>query len=286
MEDNDATILIIKTGRNPALRHISRTHGVNVAWLHEIFQRPEYRLCYQPTLGQCSDIFTKPFTTAAAWRHACDLIGVLPGEVAGSGRGGGNALQTWADRVRAAQSPGLSKAGGEKKRTTCPLRASHDTLTTPSPTDSTRTTGAAVAAAAVGVKRSLGFTPCPALCAPAHPLALARLLPGPYQAAAMASSGAFSASGKGKSEGGKMPGGGKGAAPGSPYVAPKAGVPGGKGKGPANRWRKRPGVTAAAPTPERTSAAAVRNLAIAAMDPVGGPWYAAARRPTTHAVHP
>ena len=44
MEDNDATIAIIKTGKNPALRHVLRTHGVNVAWLHEMFQRPEYRL--------------------------------------------------------------------------------------------------------------------------------------------------------------------------------------------------------------------------------------------------
>ena len=67
MEDNDATILNVKTGKNPALRHISRTHGVNVAWLHEVFQKPELRLYYQPTLGQCSDIFTKPCTTAAAW---------------------------------------------------------------------------------------------------------------------------------------------------------------------------------------------------------------------------
>ena len=44
MEDNDATITIVKTGRNPALRHVSRTHGVNVVWLHEVFQNPEYRL--------------------------------------------------------------------------------------------------------------------------------------------------------------------------------------------------------------------------------------------------
>jgi hypothetical protein len=40
MEDNDATITIIKTGKNPSLRRVSRTHGVNVAWLHEIFRRP------------------------------------------------------------------------------------------------------------------------------------------------------------------------------------------------------------------------------------------------------
>ena len=52
MESNDATILIMKTGQYPTMRHMSRTHGVNVAWLHEVFQRPEYRLYYQPTLGQ------------------------------------------------------------------------------------------------------------------------------------------------------------------------------------------------------------------------------------------
>ena len=44
MEDNDATIVIIKTGTNSALRHVSRTHGVNVAWLRETFRRLEYRL--------------------------------------------------------------------------------------------------------------------------------------------------------------------------------------------------------------------------------------------------
>ena len=44
VEDDDATMSIIKTGKNPALRHVSRTHGVNVAWLHEVFQRPEFRL--------------------------------------------------------------------------------------------------------------------------------------------------------------------------------------------------------------------------------------------------
>ena len=46
MDDKDATIVIIKTGKNPALRHVSRTHGVNVAWLHETFRRPEYRWYY------------------------------------------------------------------------------------------------------------------------------------------------------------------------------------------------------------------------------------------------
>ena len=44
MEDNDATILIIRSGRSRSLRHISRTHGVNMARLSEVFKRPEFRL--------------------------------------------------------------------------------------------------------------------------------------------------------------------------------------------------------------------------------------------------
>ena len=208
MEDNDATILIVKTGKNPTLRHISRTHGVNVAWLHEVFQQPEFRLYYQPTLGQCSDIFTKPFPTAAAWKHACDLIGILSNEVMGSGRGGATALQSWADRVRTALFPGLSKSGGEKKKATCPIRASHDTLTPLPPTGTTRTT-AAVAAAVNDVKSSLGFYPSPALCAPA--------LINPLTAFAFGRAMAFT---------------GMGARGGVPDVAaPAAGLSSGKGKG-------------------------------------------------------
>jgi hypothetical protein len=52
MEDNDATIVIVNSGRNPSLRLVPRTQGVNVAWLHEVFRNPDYRLYYQPTLGQ------------------------------------------------------------------------------------------------------------------------------------------------------------------------------------------------------------------------------------------
>jgi len=159
------------------LRHSSRTHGVNVAWLHEVFQNPDYRLYYQPTLGQCSDMFIKQFTIAVAWRHACDLIGIIIGDVGGRSRGGGNALQTWVDRVRGSQDPGFSKSGGDKKRATCPVRSSHDR---PNPSTSTagHCTTAADAAPAVAMQCSWGSLPVPALCAPAHfPPLLQRLPP-------------------------------------------------------------------------------------------------------------
>jgi hypothetical protein len=113
MDDNDATITIINTGKNPALRHVSRTHVVNVAWLYEMFKRLEYRLYYQPTVGQCSDLFTKPFSVLPAWRHACDLIGIITGDVAGRTRGGANALPAYIERVRSAQALGRSKTSGD-----------------------------------------------------------------------------------------------------------------------------------------------------------------------------
>ena len=31
IEDNESTAAIIRTGRNPTMRHLSRTHGVNVS---------------------------------------------------------------------------------------------------------------------------------------------------------------------------------------------------------------------------------------------------------------
>ena len=66
MEDNDATIAIAKARRSPALRCVSRAHGVNVSWFHEVCPRPEGHVHYQPTLGQHNDSFTIAVTTAVA----------------------------------------------------------------------------------------------------------------------------------------------------------------------------------------------------------------------------
>ena len=76
MEDNQSTIQIIKTGRNPTMRHITRTHGVNVAWLHDCYIKNKFGMTYQKTDGQSADIFTKAFRDAEKWKKACDLIGV------------------------------------------------------------------------------------------------------------------------------------------------------------------------------------------------------------------
>ncbi len=37
MEDNQSTIRIFQVGKNPALRHVGRTHRVDMHWLHKRF---------------------------------------------------------------------------------------------------------------------------------------------------------------------------------------------------------------------------------------------------------
>ena len=76
MEDNQSTIQVIKTGKNPTMRHISRTHGVNVSWLHDCYARGIFTMTYQTTDGQSADIFTKVFRDSVKWDHARKLIGV------------------------------------------------------------------------------------------------------------------------------------------------------------------------------------------------------------------
>ena len=37
-EDNQAIIQILKIQKNPTLRHLNRTHRVNISWLCEVFK--------------------------------------------------------------------------------------------------------------------------------------------------------------------------------------------------------------------------------------------------------
>jgi len=77
-EDNQATMKIIQSGRSPAMRHVGRTHGVCMAWLHEVFAKPEMKLEFVDTLHQAADIFTKAFGSKEKWEQVCALVSHLP----------------------------------------------------------------------------------------------------------------------------------------------------------------------------------------------------------------
>ena len=57
--DSQRMLLIVKSGRNPTMRHLSRTHRVSVAWLHEQHVREEFDFEYVTTDGMAADIFAK-----------------------------------------------------------------------------------------------------------------------------------------------------------------------------------------------------------------------------------
>eukprot|EP00971_Amphidinium_carterae_P110799 2194824-Amphidinium_carterae.4 len=63
-EDNEVTISVLKSGKNPTMRHLGRTHRVNVAWsleLLEVFLSDNMVLNKCDTKDQAADSFTKSF---------------------------------------------------------------------------------------------------------------------------------------------------------------------------------------------------------------------------------
>ena len=67
-------IQVCRTGRNPTMRHLGRTHRVDVHWLHERFSDPAFVLYKEDTKGMRADVFTKGFTDADKWGYALYLI--------------------------------------------------------------------------------------------------------------------------------------------------------------------------------------------------------------------
>ena len=57
-EDNQATARIMETGKAPTLRHIQRTHQVNIAWLSDVIKtQKSINLCDCDTNCMAADIF-------------------------------------------------------------------------------------------------------------------------------------------------------------------------------------------------------------------------------------
>ena len=75
-EDNETMIQVCKSGKNPTMRHLGRTHRVSISWLHERFAERWHDLRYILSEHQTADIFTKAFSEATKWDSNLKLIRV------------------------------------------------------------------------------------------------------------------------------------------------------------------------------------------------------------------
>ena len=60
-DDNQGMIGVVRSGRNPTMRHLERTHGISITSLHEHFSKDHFVLMYEITAKMAADIHTKGF---------------------------------------------------------------------------------------------------------------------------------------------------------------------------------------------------------------------------------
>ena len=78
-EDNEAVIKIIAKARSMALRHLPRTHRIDVHWLFEVCSHPRVLMRYCNTKQQIADLMTKALNNPATWEHLLDIAQIRGG---------------------------------------------------------------------------------------------------------------------------------------------------------------------------------------------------------------
>ena len=78
-EDNDAVIKMILKGRSNTLRHVPRTHRIDLDWLFErIREDPGVKMKFISTKQQIADVLTKGTFTQIQWKILNELAGIGP----------------------------------------------------------------------------------------------------------------------------------------------------------------------------------------------------------------
>ena len=81
-DDNQGMIGVVRSGKNPTMRHLERTHGISITSMHEHFKDSNCVRMYEVTSKMAAVIHTKGFKNPPAWKRACMLINLLdPGDL-------------------------------------------------------------------------------------------------------------------------------------------------------------------------------------------------------------
>ena len=78
-EDNEAVIKITKKARSMALRHLPRTHRIDVHWLFEVCADAHVCMRYTNTKQQVADLMTKALNSPDTWHHLLDIAQIRSG---------------------------------------------------------------------------------------------------------------------------------------------------------------------------------------------------------------
>ena len=78
-EDNQAVIKIIQKARSMALRHLPRTHRIDLQWLFEVCSNPRVHVRYVGTPQQVAGLMTKALNKPETWAHLLDISQIRSG---------------------------------------------------------------------------------------------------------------------------------------------------------------------------------------------------------------
>ena len=77
LQDNEATVKVLENGWSAKLRHVLRTHKVNLGSLSEQFEEDNIHLDPVGTKEQAADVFTKNLQPSV-WQAALKMLHMSP----------------------------------------------------------------------------------------------------------------------------------------------------------------------------------------------------------------
>ena len=81
-EDNEAVLKMCIKGRSLAMRHVSRTHRIDLDSLFDrMLHDSTLRMRFVGTKDQMADIFTKGSFSDNAWKDLMELLQIVPSKI-------------------------------------------------------------------------------------------------------------------------------------------------------------------------------------------------------------